>query len=72
MPGCAGIDLTVDDKEKSLCVDDAKHLLRDSDWQDRTFTDLMTVAGFNSKASFTTLFKNCVVMTPSQYRHTQG
>ena len=52
-------------------VAEAQKLLGDSSNASRTMIDIMHECGFNSKATFNTLFKKLVGMTPSQYRSSQ-
>ena len=49
-------------------VAEAKILLSDASQSQRTVLDIMYDVGFNSKATFNTLFKKKVGMTPSEYR----
>ncbi len=49
-------------------IEEAKRLLRDPVWSQRNLLEVMTAAGFNSKATFNTFFKKCEGITPSQYR----
>lgn len=49
-------------------VEEAKLLLSDPAQENKTMLDIMLDAGFNSKATFNTLFKKKVGMTPSEYR----
>src|SRR5690606_12113843 len=49
-------------------VAEARRLLEDPANKRKTVLDIMYDAGFNSKATFNTLFKRTVDMTPSEYR----
>lgn len=49
-------------------VAEARRLLADPAMRDRTITEIMGAAGFNSKATFNTFFKKIEGQTPSQYR----
>ena len=49
-------------------VEEAKILLSDPTQENKNMLDIMLDAGFNSKATFNTLFKKKVGMTPSEYR----
>lgn len=49
-------------------VEEAKLLLSDPAQENKTMLDIMLDSGFNSKATFNTLFKKKVGMTPSEYR----
>lgn len=49
-------------------VEDAKAMLSKPEYNTKTMLDIMLDAGFNSKATFNTLFKKKVGMTPSEYR----
>lgn len=52
----------------SYRVEEAKRMLADQKHSDKTMLDIMLDVGFNSKATFNTLFKKKVGMTPSEYR----
>lgn len=52
-----------------LRIDEAKRLLQDSEYQDLAILEVARLAGFNSKPTFNRLFKTCVGVTPSAYRH---
>lgn len=54
----------------SYRVEEAKRMLADNTHADKTMLDIMLDVGFNSKATFNTLFKKKVGMTPSEYRKT--
>lgn len=54
----------------SYRVEEAKRMLADSAHADKTMLDIMLDVGFNSKATFNTLFKKKAGMTPSEYRKT--
>lgn len=49
-------------------VEEAKCMLADSALCEKNMLDIMYDVGFNSKATFNTLFKKKVGMTPSEYR----
>jgi AraC-like DNA-binding protein len=49
-------------------VDEAKKMLSDKQYEDKNMLDIMLDVGFNSKATFNSLFKKKVGMTPSEYR----
>jgi AraC-like DNA-binding protein len=49
-------------------VDEAKKMLSDPQCENKNMLDLMLEVGFNSKATFNSLFKKKVGMTPSEYR----
>ena len=49
-------------------VEEAKALLRDPNYPNRTTIEVLSEAGFNSKATFNAFFKKLVGMTPTQYR----
>jgi len=49
-------------------VEEAKRMLADQQHADKNMLDIMLDVGFNSKATFNTLFKKKVGMTPSEYR----
>jgi len=51
-------------------IEESKRLLSVSEHKNTTILDIMGMAGFNSKATFNTLFKKKVGMTPSQYKNT--
>src|SRR5690606_2947811 len=53
-------------------VEEAKRLLADPANARKTVLDIMYDVGFNSKATFNTLFKKKVNMTPSEYRKQSG
>lgn len=52
----------------SYRVEEAKRMLADNRYSDKTMLDIMLDVGFNSKATFNTLFKKKAGMTPSEYR----
>ncbi len=52
----------------SYRVEEAKRMLADKQFADKTMLDIMLDVGFNSKATFNTLFKKKSGMTPSEYR----
>ena len=52
----------------SYRVEEAKNLLADSAQGEKTILDIMFDVGFNSKATFNTLFKKKVGMTPTEYK----
>lgn len=52
----------------SYRIDEAKYMLSNQNQSDKTVLDIMLDVGFNSKATFNTLFKKKVGMTPSEYR----
>jgi AraC-like DNA-binding protein len=52
-------------------IDESKALLTQEENAKATILTIMAQAGFNSKATFNTLFKKTVGMTPSQYRKEQ-
>lgn len=54
----------------SYRVEEAKLMLADAKHADKTMLDIMLDVGFNSKATFNTLFKKKAGMTPSEYRKT--
>ncbi|WP_406827470.1 helix-turn-helix domain-containing protein [Microbulbifer sp. ARAS458-1] len=49
-------------------IREAMRLLRSSDGEGKTITDIYLEVGFNSKSVFNTFFKKAAGMTPSQYR----
>ncbi|GAB2505461.1 helix-turn-helix domain-containing protein [Microbulbifer agarilyticus] len=49
-------------------IEEAMRLLRSTDGQGKTITDIYLEVGFNSKSVFNTFFKKAAGMTPSQYR----
>lgn len=49
-------------------VEEAKLLFSDPASKEKSILDIMLESGFNSKATFNTLFKKKVGMTPSEYR----
>jgi AraC-like DNA-binding protein len=49
-------------------VEEAKRILTDCSHANKNMLDVMYDVGFNSKATFNTLFKKKVGMTPSEYR----
>ena len=49
-------------------VEEAKRLLGDEEFQERTILDIAQQSGFNSKATFNRFFKSFVGVTPSAYR----
>jgi AraC-like DNA-binding protein len=56
----------------SYRINAAKQLLEDRDKQHQTIIEILGDAGFNSKATFNSIFKRIVGMTPTQYRATQS
>ena len=50
-------------------VGEVKRLLQDPVYKKYTFTAIAFEAGFNSKSSFNSVFKETVGMTPSQYKN---
>src|SRR5690606_35124986 len=52
----------------SYRIEEAKRLLADSKYAAKNMLEVMYDVGFNSKATFNTLFKKKVGMTPSEYR----
>ena len=52
----------------SYRVEEAKRMLADKQYADKNMLDIMLDVGFNSKATFNTLFKKKAGMTPSEYR----
>jgi len=52
----------------SYRIDEAKRMLSNRNQSEKTVLDIMLDVGFNSKATFNTLFKKKVGMTPSEYR----
>jgi AraC-like DNA-binding protein len=52
----------------SYRVEESKRMLADPRCAEKNMLDLMFDVGFNSKASFNTLFKKKVGMTPSEFR----
>lgn len=52
----------------SYRVEEAKRMLADKKYDDKNMLDIMLDVGFNSKATFNTLFKRKSGMTPSEYR----
>ncbi|MBU2885293.1 helix-turn-helix domain-containing protein [Gilvimarinus agarilyticus] len=55
----------------SYRIDKAQALLSDPDHKNRSILDILYDSGFNSKATFNTLFKKRVGMTPTDYRKQQ-
>lgn len=53
-------------------VEEVKSLLADKDYQKYTMTAIAFEAGFNSKSSFNSAFKEITGMTPSEYKEKQG
>ncbi len=53
-------------------VEEVKILLADKDYQKYTMTAIAFEAGFNSKSSFNSAFKEITGMTPSEYKEKQG
>jgi AraC-like DNA-binding protein len=53
-------------------VEEVKSLLADKDYQKYTMTAIAFEAGFNSKSSFNSSFKEITGMTPSEYKEKQG
>jgi AraC-like DNA-binding protein len=54
----------------SYRVEEAKAMLADATLANKSMLDIMLDVGFNSKATFNTLFKKKTGMTPSEYRKT--
>lgn len=52
-------------------VEEVKKLLVDKNYRKFTLTSIAYDAGFNSKSSFNSVFKNSTGMTPSQFRERQ-
>jgi AraC-like DNA-binding protein len=52
----------------SFRVEESKRMLADPAMGDKNMLDIMYDVGFNSKATFNTLFKKKVGMTPSEFR----
>jgi len=52
----------------SYRVEESKRMLADAGNAEKNMLDIMYDVGFNSKATFNTLFKKKVGMTPSEYR----
>ena len=52
-------------------VEEAKRQLSDAELKSKTMIEVMGDCGFNSKATFNTIFKKLVGATPSQYRAKQ-
>lgn len=52
----------------SYRVEESKRMLADPTSSEKNMLDIMYDVGFNSKATFNTLFKKKVGMTPSEYR----
>lgn len=52
----------------SYRIQESKNLLADKQYADLTMLEIMAKVGFNSKATFNTLFKSLVGKTPSQFR----
>lgn len=52
----------------SYRVEESKRMLSDPTCAEKNMLDIMYDVGFNSKATFNTLFKKKVGMTPSEYR----
>lgn len=52
----------------SYRIEEAKRLLSDQQYADKNMLEVMYDVGFNSKATFNTLFKKKLGMTPSEYR----
>ncbi len=50
-------------------IEEAKLLLKDTNNNVKTITDIYLEVGFNSKSVFNTFFKKIVGTTPSEYRH---
>ncbi len=50
-------------------VEEVKRLLQDPAYKKYTFTAIAFEAGFNSKSSFNSVFKETVGKTPSQYKN---
>lgn len=49
-------------------IEEAKRMLADPTYADKNMLEIMYDVGFNSKATFNTLFKKKVGMTPSEFR----
>jgi AraC-like DNA-binding protein len=56
----------------SYRISEAKQLLEDHDKPNQTIIEILGDAGFNSKATFNSIFKKIVGMTPTQYRAAQS
>src|SRR5690606_4741131 len=52
----------------SYRIEEAKRLLAAPEYASKNMLEVMYDVGFNSKATFNTLFKKKVGMTPSEYR----
>ncbi|WP_245608430.1 helix-turn-helix domain-containing protein [Shewanella waksmanii] len=52
-------------------INESQRLLSDASLKHTTIIDIMDKSGFNSKATFNTLFKKRLGQTPSQYRKQQ-
>ena len=52
----------------SYRIDESKRLFQDSQYNYRTIIEILSDAGFNSKATFNSIFKKTTGMTPTQYR----
>ncbi|MGJ8690855.1 MAG: helix-turn-helix domain-containing protein [Thalassotalea sp.] len=55
----------------SYRIEESKQLLTSEKHAKSTMLDIMDLAGFNSKATFNTMFKKLVNVTPTQYRKEQ-
>lgn len=53
-------------------VEEAKRLLVDPNYADKTILDILLQAGFNSKSAFHRFFNRLVGMSPSEYRKQHG
>lgn len=52
----------------SYRVEEAKRLLADPDYKDKTILDVLMESGFNSKSAFHRFFKRLTGVSPSEYR----
>jgi AraC-like DNA-binding protein len=53
-------------------ITEAKQMLADPKFKDKTITQIYLEVGFNSKSVFNTFFKKIVGQTPSEFRQTQS
>jgi AraC-like DNA-binding protein len=49
-------------------INEAKSILADPEFEDKTILEILYQVGFNSKSSFYTAFKKATGNTPTQYR----